>query len=62
MRASPLFMRVREINSLLIPCSNAKFADFGQNSLLLGASLKKSLLISLFFGKTVLPNGHFRFC
>jgi hypothetical protein len=37
-------------NSLLIPCSKAKFADFGQNSQLLGASSKNFLLFSLFFG------------
>src|SRR5947209_4197121 len=37
-------------NSLLIPCSKAKFADFGQNSLILRASSKNSLLISLLFG------------
>jgi hypothetical protein len=40
-------------NTLLIPCSAARFADFGQNSALLGESLKKSLFFSLLTG--ILP-------
>jgi hypothetical protein len=50
MRESPLFMRLREKDSLLIRCSESKFSNFGHNSLLLGASSKTSLLFSLFFG------------
>jgi hypothetical protein len=49
MRESPLSMRVRARDSLLVRCSKNKFSNFGHNSLLLGASLKKSLLFSLFF-------------
>jgi hypothetical protein len=47
MRASPLSMRVHARDSLLIPCSKATFADFGQNPMLLGAKSKNSLLFSL---------------
>jgi hypothetical protein len=56
MRASPLSMRVRARNSLLLPCSESKFSNFGHNSLVLRASLKKSLLFSLFLARTVLPH------
>jgi hypothetical protein len=47
MRASPLPMRVHARDSLLVPCSENKFSIFGQNSLVLGASPKNSLLFSL---------------
>ena len=30
-------------NSLLFPCQNAEFADFGQNSTILGGNLKSPL-------------------
>jgi hypothetical protein len=37
-------------NSLLIPCSKAKFTNFGQNSMILASNSRNSLLISLFPG------------
>jgi hypothetical protein len=36
-------------NSLLIPCLNQQFADFGQNSTISRPNLKTPLLFSLFF-------------
>jgi hypothetical protein len=61
MRASPLSMRVRARVSLLVRCSENKFSNFGHNSLLLTASLKKSLLFSLFLARTELPHIHVSF-